>query len=71
MLMVMTDKNLNRLAIIQRVRALLGQREAVRFRGLTFSQVQRVLRHGVALERRGRHGNNRILDDLKRCSRFS
>mgnify|MGYP004712146617 CR=1 FL=1 len=75
MLVTMTDKDLYRLGIIQRVHDhTLLQREAARLLELTVRQVQRILRryreHGAASivsERRGRPGNNIILDDL-RCA---
>jgi hypothetical protein len=68
----MTDKNLDRLGIIQRVHDhTLLQCKAARLIVLTVRQVQHVLRryreHGatsVVSERRGRPGNNRIPDDL-------
>ncbi|WP_416414194.1 helix-turn-helix domain-containing protein [Pantoea sp. App145] len=75
MLVTMTDKDLYRLGIIQRVHDhTLLQREAARLLELTVRQVQRVLRryreHGAASivsARRGRPGNNRIPEDL-RCA---
>ncbi len=75
MLVTMTDKDIYRLGIIQRVHDhTLLQREAARLLELTVRQVQRVLRryreHGAASvvsARRGRPGNNRIPEDL-RCA---
>ncbi|MCD8573451.1 MAG: helix-turn-helix domain-containing protein [Bacteroides graminisolvens] len=65
----MTDKDLDRLGIIQRVHDhTLLQRKAARLIVLTVRQVlRRYLEHGTASvvsERRGRPGNNRIPDDL-------
>lgn len=75
MLVTMTDKDLNRLGIIQRVHYhTLLQREAARLLELTVRQVQRVLRRyreheaaSIVSGRRGRPGNNRIPEDL-RCA---
>lgn len=73
MLVTMTDKDLYRLGLIQRVseRTLL-QREAARLIGVSVRQVQRLLRlftaggpAALASARRGRPANNRLPEDFR------
>ncbi|MRT15323.1 ISNCY family transposase, partial [Enterobacteriaceae bacterium RIT711] len=73
MLVTMTDKDLYRLGLIQRVseRTML-QREAARLIGISVRQVQRLLRlfttggpAALASARRGRPANNRLPEDFR------